>query len=185
MEQVRDGSLDASFYFGEIGHESISGLRLGDVRICVVAPADWAPRVLNADWNAVAAMPWILPPGSSSFSPLLRELFAKHSVQPVKVVEADNEGVATSLVESGVGLSLMREDGAQQRQAAGSICIWEPARLTTALWFIYAADRATDPLIGALREVLREIWQVQPSAADLATRPRAAKAARPARRSKA
>ena len=186
MEQVRDGSLDASFFVGDISHENVAGLRLGEMSVCVVAPAEWAPRVLNADWDAIAAMPWILPPRSSSFSPLLGELFGKHSAQPVKLVEADNEGVATNLVESGVGVSLMREDRARERQAAGALCIWEPARMTMALWFICLADRAADPLIEALREVLREVWQLQPDGSfHRQKRPGDAKAARRARPGKA
>ena len=183
---ARDGSLDASFYVGDIGHENVAGLRLGEMSVCVVAPAEWAPRVLHADWDAIAAMPWILPPRSSSFSPLLGELFGKHRAQPVKLVEADNEGVATNLVESGVGLSLMREDRALERQAAGTLCIWEPARMTTALWFICLAERAADPLIEALRDVLQEVWQLQPAGSfHRRTRAGDAKATRRARPGKA
>lgn len=65
----------------------------------------------------------------------------------------------TNLVVSGVGLSLMREDPALEKQQAGEVYIWEKARLNTTLWFVYLSEREHDPLIEALLEVLRETWQ--------------------------
>ena len=44
------------------------------------------------------------------------------------MVEADQESVISSLVASGVGLSLMREDVALEREAAGEICLWDQGR---------------------------------------------------------
>jgi len=52
----------------------------------------------------------------------------------------------------------MREDLALERQRAGDICIWDKARLSTTLWFVYLAERAHDPLIQALVEVLQKTW---------------------------
>ena len=64
---------------------------------------------------------------------------------------------------SGVGVSLMREPLALRKQQAGEICIWDKARLHTSLWFIYHAERAHDPLIESLLEILAELWQTAPA----------------------
>lgn len=158
IEAVRDASLDASFYFGDIPHQSVSGLPLREMKYRVAAPAAWAERIRVADWDAIAALPWVLTPPISSHHQLVRAMFKAHGVTPSKVVEADQEPVVASLVVAGAGISLMREDLALERQRAGDICIWDKARLSTTLWFIYLAERAHDPLIQALLEVLQKTW---------------------------
>ncbi|HEY6862547.1 MAG TPA: LysR family transcriptional regulator [Burkholderiales bacterium] len=163
LQQVRTGDLDASFYFGDITSPDVAGLRLHDMAYCVVAPAAWGDRVRNADWSDIARLPWIVTPSISTHNRLVRALFSRHGVEPARVVEADQEPVIASLVVSGVGVSLMREPLALQKQRSGEICIWDKARLQTALWFIYQADRSHDPLIEALLGILGEIWQIAPA----------------------
>lgn len=166
IEAVRDGSLDGSFYFGDIPHQSVSGLALREMAYRVTAPSAWAERVRQADWEGIAALPWVLTPPISSHNHLVQQMFRSHGVAtPAKLVEADQEPVVASLVVSGAGVSLMREDVALERERAGEVCIWDKVRLTTTLWFVYLADRAQDPLIQALLEVLQKTWAVpDPSA---------------------
>lgn len=165
LESVMDGGLDASFYFGELPETGVTGLRLTEMVYRVVAPAAWAGRFKDGNWNEIAALPWILAPEKSSHQALTRGLFAEHHVQPVRWVEADNEGVIANLVQSGVGVSLVREDVALEMQKAGKLFVWEPPRLPTTLWFIYLAERAQDPLIAVLVRMLRELWQLAPAKA--------------------
>jgi DNA-binding transcriptional LysR family regulator len=162
LESVMDGGLDASFYFGELPDSGVAGLRLTEMGYRVVAAADWAERFDNATWTDIAALPWILAPEKSTHHALSRGLFSEHHVQPVRWVEADNEGVIANLVQSGVGVSLVREDVALAMQQSGKLFVWEPTRLPTTLWFIYLAERAQDPLIAVLLRMLRELWQLGP-----------------------
>jgi DNA-binding transcriptional LysR family regulator len=171
LEQVRTGGLDASFYFGDITSADVTGLRLHDMTYCVVAPAAWADRVKRADWSDIARLPWIVTPSISTHNRLVRALFSRHGIEPTKVVEADQEAVIASLVTSGVGVSLMREPLALQKQRSGEICIWDRARLQTALWFIYLAERRHDPLIEALLEILADIWQIAAAAREPQAQP--------------
>lgn len=163
LEQIKDGALDASFYFGELPSANVAGIRLREMPYRVVAPAAWAARIRAADWSEIAALPWILTPSISTHNQLVMRLFGEHGVEPAKFVEADQESVITNLVVSGVGVSLVRENLALEGQRAGEMCIWDKGRLVTHLWFIYAAERAADPFIGALVEVLREIWRLDES----------------------
>ena len=50
--KVRDGELDASFYYGDLEHPGVGGLRLRESTYRVAAPAAWKSRVVDADWNA-------------------------------------------------------------------------------------------------------------------------------------
>ncbi|MFN0302029.1 MAG: LysR family transcriptional regulator [Burkholderiales bacterium] len=159
LEQVRTGELDASFYFGDIPKGHVLGLRLRRMVYRIVAPADWADRIRTADWPAIAALPWILTPPSSTHYALVAALLGKHGLKPTKQAEADNENVIASAVRSGVGLSLVREEVAHAMEQEGQVVIWKPAELATTLWFIYASDRAQDPAIRALLTLLGELWQ--------------------------
>ena len=165
FQKVRDGELDASFYYGDLDHPSVGRLRLRDATYRVAAPAAWKSRVVHADWNAIASQPWVITPSISTHHQLVRELFDKHGIVPTKVVEADQESVISNLVVSGVGLSLIREEMALEKLAAGELCLWRDVRLETTLWFIYPLARADDPVIRALIEVVRDTWKLPQQAA--------------------
>jgi DNA-binding transcriptional LysR family regulator len=158
--KVRDGELDASFYFGAIAHPGVKGLRLCGITYRVAGPAAWRSRVVDADWSAIAALPWIVTPPISTHYKLVHALFDEHRIEPTKVVEADEEFVIANLVASGVGLSLIREELALKKEAAGEVCLWRDVRLDTDLWFIYGVGRKGDPAIRAMLEVLADTWKL-------------------------
>jgi DNA-binding transcriptional LysR family regulator len=161
FEDVRNGTLTASFYFGELNNPNVTGVRLCDLVYRVVAPAAWRERIDTANWAEIAALPWIVAPAVSTHNQLLHELFRNQGAEPTKVVEADQESLINSLVESGVGLSLMREDQARDALAAGKVIVWGQQRLNTALWFVFSAEQAHDPAIAALVEAVREVWSLR------------------------
>lgn len=160
LECVRDGRLDASFYFGHAPDPDLDALRLTQFVYCVTAPAAWADRLRDADWAQLAALPWIVTPAISTHCRLVGEMFAQRGVAPPNGhVEADQESVIEDLVRSGVGVSLLREESALVRAKAGEVCVWDGARPRTTLWFIRAAARADDPLLQAVFDLVRETWQ--------------------------
>jgi DNA-binding transcriptional LysR family regulator len=172
IERVATGDFDASFYYGEIGTHDIAGLPLRDVAYRVAAPAQWQHRLQDAGWAEIADMPWIIPPPMSTHHKLVHTLLRKYDVEPGKVVEADQEAVISSLVVSGVGIALMREDMALEKVASGEVCLWGDIRLLTTLWFIYRRERQHDPVIRALLSVQEELWDLRrdaPASARVAT----------------
>jgi DNA-binding transcriptional LysR family regulator len=158
LEQVRAGTLDAAFYYGDLKFPAISGLPLREVAYRVTAPAEWRERLRGADWTDVASLPWIIPPPISSHHRLAHTLLSRYRVEPARIVEADQEAVVASLVSSGVGMAIMREDAALEREAAGEVCIWGDASVSTTLWFVYARERERDPVIRALIDVEKDTW---------------------------
>jgi len=158
--KVQSAELDASFYYGDLEHPGVRKLRLRGSTYRVAAPAAWKMRVVDADWSEIAQQPWIITPSISTHHQLVRALFDKHGIEPTKVVEADQESVIANLVESGVGLSLIREELALEKEAAGEVCLWRDVRLETMLWFIYLLVREDDPVIRALLGVLRDTWKL-------------------------
>jgi DNA-binding transcriptional LysR family regulator len=119
----------------------------------------WSQELANAPWEAIAARPWVLAPEPSSHGRLVMELFRSRSASPARTIEADNESVIANLVESEVGISLVRDEIAQESTRAGRCAIWRGATASTDLWLVHAADRMDDPLLAALIEVLLETWQ--------------------------
>jgi DNA-binding transcriptional LysR family regulator len=161
LERVRDGQLDASFYYGDIKFSSVAGLTLRGIVYRVAVPAAWCERLKDADWNEIASQPWIIPPLISTHNQLVHALLREHGVEPTRVVEADHEAVVGSLVVSGVGIALMREDIALEKQARGELCLWNDISIAAKLWFIYLREREGDPVIRALLDVEKEIWGLE------------------------
>lgn len=157
---LRERALDASFYFGDAPGPEYLALPLAQIVYRVAAAGSWADRVVDADWAALSALPWVRPPAISTHRQLVDQLFASHGVQvsPHRI-EADDESVIVNLIVAGVGLSLIREDIARPLQRAGKICVWPREKLHTTLWFVCSRTRADEPLIRALLGCVREIWR--------------------------
>lgn len=160
FDDVRDGRLDASFYYGERSDPAVVSIPLTQVVYRVVGPIEWADRLAGSGWAEIEREPWILTPSISSHWQLATELFRAHGVSPAKVVEADDENLIASLVASGMGMALMREDLALEKARAKQVVLWQDVRLKTSLQFIHLRSRAQDPAIGALVEGLREVWNL-------------------------
>ena len=157
LAKVRDGTLDASFYFGALPAADLRSIPLRDMCYRVAMPIAWADELAATSWEALTERPWIVAPEPSSHRQLVLELF-RNRAQPQRIIEADSESVIVNLVESGVGVSLIRAEIAAQSTKARRTAIWPGSKVTTQLWLVHAADRDTDPLLVALREVLLEVW---------------------------
>ena len=173
MENVSNGTLDASFFMGSGVHGNVRDVPLVNLTYRVVAPAAWAERVKEATWESIAALPWIRPPRDSPHQRMQESLFQPRRLNPATVVAADQESSISTLVKAGVGLGLMREDLARAAEANSEACIWQRAVATTQLSFVYARGREDDAVIAALLEAIGEVWQRSKPSADVrALRPR-------------
>ena len=161
FQKVRDGELDASYYYGELEHPSVAATVLREITYRIVAPSGWQERISQASWSEIAGEPWVMTPPISTHHQIASSLFQRHDITPTKVVEADDEFVVSSLVESGLGMGLMREDLAEERAAGGSVCLWRDVRLTTMLKFIHLHERGSEPVIGALDDMVRGVWALR------------------------
>jgi len=164
FDKVRDGELDASFYYGNREHPDVVAMPIVNFAYRIVAPAAWGDRLRHASWDELVQMPWIVSPGISTLRILLDELFAARGSAPASRVEADNEAVMRSLAIAGGGVTLMREDIALEAAAAGEVALWNKVRLPTTLKFVYLRQREADPQMRALLKVLHQTWTSAPEA---------------------
>ena len=163
FERVRDGELDASFYYGQRVDPAIAAVPLRKFAYRVVGPTAWREQLSDASWDDIAALPWIMTPAISTHHALAGKLFEAHGVAPSTRIEADHEAVIRSLVVTGVGLALMREDVALEAANAGEVVIWGDVRLATTLEFLYLKRRENEPALRALIDVLRQVWAPAPA----------------------
>ncbi|MEO8304660.1 MAG: LysR family transcriptional regulator [Betaproteobacteria bacterium] len=180
LARMRNGAFDASFYFGAAPEGDLDSIPLRDIDYRVTVPTEWAARLVDAPWDVVAEQPWIVAPAPSSHHQLVMNLFGESEPRPERIIEADSEQVINNLVESAVGVSLIRDEIATQSVDAGRSVIWPGRHVTTKLWLVHSADRRDDPLIVALLDVLRDVWKFAPNAtADKARVPSEALAGSP------
>ena len=163
FERVRDGELDASFYYGQRVDAAIAAVPLREFAYRVVGPTAWRDQLSDASWDDIAALPWIMTPAISTHHALAGKLFEANGVAPSTRIEADHEAVIRSLVVTGVGLALMREDVALEAANAGEVVIWGDVRLATTLEFLYLKRRENEPALHALIDVLRQVWAPAPA----------------------
>jgi DNA-binding transcriptional LysR family regulator len=103
-----------------------------------------------------------MAPSISTHHVLAARLFAERGSTPTTLIEADNEAVIRSLVASGLGIALVREDLALEGEAAGELVVLPETPLTTTLQFIFANDKREEPEMRALQDVIRDVWRGDP-----------------------
>lgn len=160
LDGVANGNLNAGFVIGEIRRADFIVLPLSSVTYRVVAPRSFSDRLALAGWHDVAAMPWIAAPKRSHLYQMQNLLFARHGVQPNVAVVCDQIAAINSLVRSGLGMTLMREDQALAAREQGDLTLWSHAKVDTQLSFVYRQNSETDPATIGMVSILREVWQV-------------------------
>ena len=159
-EAFRKGALDGGFVYGRPEMPDLEVLPLRKFNVVVVGPAAWEDKMMSAGWEDIASMPWIWTPPNCRFCKIAMDAFENRGLQPMRVTVADQEPLISTLVSSGIGLAIMIEEEARQAQEQGRIAVWENVLDTVELAFIYSRRRAAEPLIKALADGIRQIWNV-------------------------
>jgi len=160
LNLVRKKELDGGFFLGKNPYVNVHTLRLGSLSWLLVAPPSWKDKVAGASARELGKMPWVGISQFSSLSRLTSELWREMNISPRKVVECDHLDAILSLVMSGVGLALVREDQALLRAGQGDLVIVSGYRRESELQFVYPADRDGDPVLAILLEELKRVWDV-------------------------
>lgn len=160
LNDVRKKELDAGFFIGRNPYVNVHSLTLRELTFRVVAPKAWEERLIGTSWKDVGKLPWVWINQFNSYHKISNELFREKNIAPQKVFELDQESTTLALVKAGVGMSLMRDELAQEAIASGEVIEWGEVRKTTPLNFIYPAEREGDPLIVALLDIMRGLWQL-------------------------
>ena len=166
ISEIRSERLDAGFIYGMPDPPELQAMHLRDFRLRVVGPMAWRARLEQASWQEIAGMPWIWTPEHCLFSQVAGSCFAQKGLTPMKSVVADQEAVLSSLVSSGVGLSLMIEEEALAAEQGGGVALWSESVGVVPLCFVFLGRRQEDPLLRSIRCCLARIWHSRIDAED-------------------
>ncbi len=154
LHEIRRGSLDGSFYFGDNPLKELENIHLMDATIVVAGANKWAEQLKDATVVELVKLPWIYPIPSCPYRKFVNSLFNNFSEKPKWTADAASESSMNALLRSGVGVSLIRQDEAQPWVDEGLITIWQGESFTLPLNFAYLKNRKHDPLVLALLECI-------------------------------
>ncbi len=157
VDKVKSGDLDAAFVLGEHNDPVLRVLPLEPQHYVIVVPRSWG--ALPKDWKELAERPWVLTPPKGKINQMAHEMLRSRQLAPASIVEADQETMIRSLVAAGVGVSLMREELAQEASRAGEVSIWPQGSAHTMLNLVYAAEREKSPEIVAFVHAVELVWR--------------------------
>jgi len=158
-QELKTGELDVGVILGPSRDPSLIHYELTQIKFRIVGPVEWKEQIQNADWTALAAMPWITPMDSSkAYSDMIAGMFETRGLKPNTVVRFDNSALARSMLLSGMGLMLMREEHALEDESNGILTIAPLGITQLPLFIAHQVYRKKDPLIVAFMEAAEHIW---------------------------
>ena len=163
-DELRQGGLDGGYMYRKETAPDIASCVLRQYKVVVVGPARWKERLDAAEWRDLADFPWVWISNDCAFCDLATNMFRKMNLRPSKAVIADHEGIMKTLVASGAGVTLLREDEAVSAERDGKIVIWRKETLDIELCFASLRARQEDPIVQAILNTLFIIWDVKTAA---------------------
>ncbi len=159
QEELRAGTLDGGFIFGNPRSRDIVAVPLAETVFYAAYPASWEKKVGKASLEKLAEMPWIHTAKDCPCQSLLDRLFGAHGLKISKTTEVDGDEVTKVLVASGKGMALLREDEIIAAGRSGhGVYYRELDGLTLNLNFAHLRRRESDPVIQAVVRVLLRVW---------------------------
>jgi DNA-binding transcriptional LysR family regulator len=128
----------------------------------VVAPAEWSDKVLGKDWDSLAALPWLATPTPSAHRRMLDDIFRRFGPLPKRVGFTDQEEAMIDFVESGVCLSLVRDDFLDRITRKRNFVIADKVSLVCDMSFACLASRRHEPAIARAFAAMRTVWGLPP-----------------------
>jgi DNA-binding transcriptional LysR family regulator len=156
-EQLKAGTLDVGFMYGKSVFAEIAAVPLQTSQLFITGPVAWQDRLEQADWPALAQLPWIGTFEWCAFHAIRQALFQQHRLQPNIVTIADGEATLKNLALGGVGVTLLTAADALAAERKGQAALWKQETFPLKLAFVYWQERGADPLIQAVASAIELI----------------------------
>lgn len=174
LAQIGRGELDVGYYIGaappdglapdgltertiEDGKFVLTALSRFDYR--VIAPRGWDGKVSGKNWGDFVGLPWIATPHDSAQRRLLDEIYRPLGSAPKRVAFADHEEAMIGLVESGSGLSLLRDSVLDRITRKTDFVVADAVALTCDLCFACLTSRRHEPMIAQAFDAMHAAWE--------------------------
>ncbi len=167
MTWLKRGQIDAGFYLcgpddlAAMGGESedpVHAIKLADFTYRVIGPAGWQAKIENADWPALAKLPWIGTPEKSVHHRLLSKIFTNSADQPRGVALVDQEASMLEMVRSGIGLSLCRDSIALHQKQSFGLAVSDAVSVQACLCFVTLDRSKNSPILSEVFNLLQRSW---------------------------
>lgn len=156
---LKIGEVDVGIVLDRPTDPALRYYELTTVPFRVVGPVAWKEQIENADWTALASLPWLTPmENSTAYVDMLRRLFDDRGLELNSVIRFDNSAIARTMLQAGVGMMLMREEHALQGEKDGVLAVSPLARAEYGLYIAHLNTRKNDPLIRAFIDVASTVW---------------------------
>jgi len=164
---LKRGQIDAGFYLcgpedlqhmGSESEEPIHAIKLADFAYRVVGPVGWQKKIENADWPALATLPWIGTPERSVHHRLLSKVYTNPDDRLEVVARVDQEASMLEMVRSGIGLSLCRESIALHQKQSFGLAVCDAVSVPACLCFVTLDRRKDSPILTEIFKLLRSSW---------------------------
>lgn len=162
QEELKSGTLDGGFIFGEPRTRDIVAIPLLETQFYGAYPASWEEEVGSAPMERLAHVPWIHTAKDCPCQSLLDRLFDANGLKIAKTTEVDGDEVTKVLVASGKGMALLREDEIAAANRSGheghEVRYRELEGISLNLCFAHLRRRESDPVMQAVVRTALRVW---------------------------
>lgn len=156
IKEIREQQLCGGYIFGDIP-DDLMGLAVMEQQITTVAPLNFnCSKILTQ--SDLSNHQWIMMGDYCPFDNLLKQKLGNNISS---VMKTSDDGTRLALVKSGLGLSFLEKEEAILAEKNKQIKIMPQLDFMTTLHFVIAKDRANEPLIKALMQEIRVLWNLQ------------------------
>ncbi|WDE00319.1 LysR family transcriptional regulator [Thalassomonas actiniarum] len=148
------GTLDGGYLYGEIP-EDLSAITVKQQQITTITPVN-STLAAGAPVAALCSQPWITMGNNCPFDHFLQQ---KLSSDVIANIKSSDDGSRLELVKMGHGLSFLEKEQAQLHAQKREITLLPQLDFTLDLYFAVAKARINEPVIKAMLQELRILWQ--------------------------
>lgn len=155
INDIRAQQLNGGYIFGDIPDDFI-GIAVMEQHITTIAPPafDCSQILIQAD---LRLHPWIMMGDYCPFDGFLKKQLGQDIPS---VMKTSDDETRLALVKNGLGLSFLEKEEALLAEKNSQINIISILDFTTTLHFVVAKNSANDPLVKALIQEVRVLWNL-------------------------
>lgn len=162
---LKEGEMHAGFAYGTFDADpQVTALPLGMASVRVVGPAAWQDRLETATVRDLAGLPWVWFHERCPFVLMAQSLLAEYGGNPRTAAVINDENTIRSLVASGHGLSLLREDMARSLVPGQDLAVWPGGALGISISLVALTRRIGEPEVKAAMNAAAMAWGIEQGA---------------------
>ncbi|QNN21345.1 LysR family transcriptional regulator [Planctomycetales bacterium ZRK34] len=158
---LRDGRVDAGFAEGPIADRSLYHTQVSTNRLHIIAPADWAEDLADADWSKLQNYPWCFVSPQCSYFVLMRSICERHGLTLKPRFTSDNDLATIEMVRAGLALSIADISRAAPMVESGELFVWPHFEFDQPVHLCMLKERRHEPALDALLKVVRRVFDVR------------------------